>query len=137
MLRWLTGLQPLGAFCMRLVLGTAMVIHGLGKIAPLGGLQSHDLLSGLRHFCHFVSTLGLPYWLGYVSALTEFLGGMLLIGGLLTRFAAFMIAGNMLVALLFVDIHHGYHGAEYTLALIALALMILFHGAGSAALDRS
>jgi|SRR5271154_1350215 len=137
MLRWLTGLQPFGAFCMRLVLGTAMVIHGWGKIAPLGGLHSPDLLSGFRHFCHFVSTLGLPYWLGYVSALTEFLGGLLLIGGLFTRFAAFMIAGNMLVALLFVDIHHGYHGAEYTLALIALALMILFHGAGSAALERS
>ncbi|HEY2294390.1 MAG TPA: DoxX family protein, partial [Thermoanaerobaculia bacterium] len=76
------------------------------------------------------------HWLGYVSALTEFLGGILLVVGLFTRFAAFMVAGNMLVALLFVDIHHGYHGAEYPLALIALALMILFHGPGTAALDR-
>ena len=32
----------------------------------------------------------------------------------------------MLIALLFVNIHQGYHGSEYTLALIALALMILF-----------
>jgi putative oxidoreductase len=137
MVRWLTGLQPFGALCMRLVLGTAMFIHGWAKVAPLGGLHSHDLLSGINHFAHYVTTLGLPHWLGYVSALTEFLGGFLLIVGLFTRFAAFMVACNMFVAFLFVNIHQGYHGAEYTLALIALALMILFHGAGNAALDRN
>jgi putative oxidoreductase len=136
MVRWLTGLQPFGALCMRLVLGVAMFVHGWAKVAPLGGLHSHDLFSGINHFAHYVTTLGLPHWLGYVSALTEFLGGILLVVGLLTRFAAFMVAGNMLVALLFVNIHQGYHGSEYTLALLALALMILFHGAGSAALDR-
>lgn len=136
MVRWLTGLQPFGALCMRLVLGVAMFVHGWSKVAPLGGLHSHDLFSGINHFAHYVTTLGLPHWLGYVSALTEFLGGILLVVGLLTRFAAFMVAGNMLVALLFVTIHQGYHGSEYGLALLALALMILFHGAGSAALDR-
>jgi putative oxidoreductase len=121
---------------MRLVLGIAMTVHGWANLAPLGGLHSHDLLSGLNHFAHFVTTLGLPRWLGYVSVLTEFLGGILLAAGLFTRFAAFMVACNMLVALLFVDIHHGYRGSEYSLALLALALMILFHGPGAAALDR-
>jgi putative oxidoreductase len=136
MVRWLAGLQPFGALCMRLVLGVAMFVHGWAKVAPLGGLHSHDLLSGISHYAHYVTTLGLPHWLGCVSALTEFLGGILLVVGLFTRFAAFMVAGNMLVALLLVNIHQGYHGAEYPLALLALALMILFHGAGSAALDR-
>ena len=137
MVRWLTGLQPFGALCMRLVLGVAMFVHGWAKVVPLGGLHSHDLFSGINHFAHYVTTLGLPHWLGYVSALTEFLGGFLLIVGLFTRFAAFMVAVNMLVALLFVCIHQGYHGSEYVLALIALALMILFHGPGTAALDRN
>jgi putative oxidoreductase len=136
MIRWLSSLQPWGALCMRLVLGLAMLLHGWQKVAPLHGFHSNSLFSGMEHFSHFVASLGLPYWLGYVSALTEFLGGILLLLGLLTRFAAFMIAGNMLVALLFVDIHHGYHGSEYTLALITLALMLLFHGPGIAALDR-
>src|SRR5271156_6627878 len=104
MSRWLSGLQPFGALCMRLVLGVAMFVHGWSKVAPL----SHDLLSGIDHFAHYVTTLGLPHWLGYISALTEFLGGILLVFGLFTRFAAFMVAGNMLVALLFVNIHQGY-----------------------------
>jgi putative oxidoreductase len=136
MIRWLTSLQPWGALCMRLVLGLAMLLHGWQKIAPFHSLHSHDLLSGMEHFCHYVASLGLPYWLGYISVLAEFLGGILLLLGLLTRLAAFMVAGNMLVALLFVNIHQGYHGSEYTLALIALALMLLFHGPGAAALDR-
>jgi putative oxidoreductase len=136
MARWLDSLQPLGVFCMRLVLGIAMIVHGWGKIAPIGGIHSRDLLSGVHHFCHFVAALGLPYWLGYISALTEFLGGILLVFGLLTRLTAFFVAFNMAVALLFVNIHQGYHGSEYTLALIALALMILFYGPGTGAMDH-
>jgi putative oxidoreductase len=121
---------------MRLVLGVAMFIHGWEKVHPLDILHGHDPLSGMRHFCHVVAALGLPYWLGYVSALTEFLGGLLLVFGLFTRFAAFMVAGNMLVALLFVNIHQGYKGSEYSLALFVLALMLLFYGAGTASFDR-
>jgi len=136
MSRWLSSLQPWGAFLMRLVLGVSMVYHGWDKVIPARGLHSHDLLSSLHHYCGYVASLGLPYWLGYVSALTEFLGGILLIFGLFTRFAALMIAGNMLVALLYVNLHGGYSGSEYTLALIALAVMLLFYGAGAIAMDR-
>ena len=63
MVRWLTGLQPFGALCMRLVLGVAMFVHGWAKVAPLGGLHGHDLPSGINHFAHYVTTLGLPHWL--------------------------------------------------------------------------
>ena len=74
--------------------------------------------------------------IGYISALTEFIGGILLILGLLTRFAAFMVACNMLGAILLVTRHHGYTGSEYPLALLVIALMLLFYGAGTLALDR-
>jgi putative oxidoreductase len=83
-----------------------------------------------------VATLGLPYWLGYVSIMTEFFGGLFLILGLLTRFWAFMIMGNMLVALWTVNRHHGYEGSEYTLALICMAFMLVVAGSGAAAMDR-
>jgi putative oxidoreductase len=136
MSRWLSGLQPWGAFLMRLVLGISMAYHGWDKVIPARGLRSHDLLSALHHYCGYVASLGLPYWMGYVSALTEFLGGILLVVGLFTRFAALMVAGNMLVALFYVNRHQGYSGSQYTLALIALAFMILFYGAGAASMDR-
>ncbi len=121
---------------MRLVLGAAMIYHGYSKVVPAGGFHRGNTFSALEHHAHFVSTLGMPYWLGYVSALTEFLGGTLILLGLLTRFAAFMIACNMAVALLTVTRHHGYSGSEYGLALLVIALMLLFYGAGNLALDR-
>jgi len=135
MSRWLNSLQPWGALLLRLVLGAAMVFHGYGKVIPTNGLHGSPL-TALEHFSQFVASLGLPPWLGYVSALTEFLGGAFLILGLFTRFAAFMIAINMTVALVTVNLHKGYSASEYTLALIAMALMLLFYGPGALALDR-
>jgi putative oxidoreductase len=132
----LNSLQPWGAFFLRLVLGFAMVYHGYSKVIPAGGFHGGNTLSALDRHSHFVVSLGMPYWLGYVSALTEFFGGILILLGLLTRFAAFLIACNMLVALVTVNRHHGYSGSEYSLALFVIALMILFYGAGSCALDR-
>jgi putative oxidoreductase len=80
---WLNNFQSLGALVMRLVLGVIMVRHGYDKVIPSGALYN---------FTHMVTRLHLPAWLGYISAFTEFFGGMLLIVGLLTRVAALMTA---------------------------------------------
>ena len=135
MTRWLDEMQPWGALLLRLVLGVAMIHHGFSKVIPAHGLHGSPL-SAMDQFSHFVASLGIPPWLGYVSALTEFLGGILLILGLLVRFAAFMITINLLVAFFAVDLHRGYATSEYVLALIAIAVMLLFNGAGALAVDR-
>jgi putative oxidoreductase len=131
----LNSLQPWGAFFLRMVLGAAMLYHGYDKVIPAGGFQAHPF-SALQHHSHYVVSLGMPYWLGYVSALSEFVGGILILLGLLTRFAAFMIAVDMLFAILLVNRHHGYAGSEYSLALFVIAIMLIFFGAGTLALDR-
>jgi putative oxidoreductase len=127
MTKWLNSLQPFGALLLRLALGVAMIVHGYGKVIPHGALSHH---------AHYIASLGIPYWLGYVSAFTEFAGGILLIIGFLTRFAAFMISIDMAVAISFVNRHHGYSGSEYSLALFVIAAMLVFYGAGALALDR-
>jgi putative oxidoreductase len=127
MSKWLNSLQPMGALILRLALALSMIVHGYQKVVPHGALN---------HFAHYVITLGLPYWLGYVSAYTEFVGGMLLVIGLLTRFAAAMIAINMLVALFTVGIHQGFGIYNYIIALAAIAIMLVVYGAGAMALDR-
>ena len=101
MFSWLNRFQPFGALVMRLVLGIIMVRHGYDKIVPSGALYN---------FSHMVTRLHLPVWLGYVAAFTEFFGGMLLIVGLLTRFAAFMMAFEMAVAILKIHLHGGLMG---------------------------
>lgn len=135
MFRWLNSLQPWGACFLRLALGASMIYHGYGKVIPAHGFHG-DPLSALQHFSRTVAGMGVPPWLGYVSALTEFLGGICLMLGLLTRLAAFMVSVNMAVAILLVDRHRGYAPSELAIALFVIALMLLFYGPGAAALDR-
>ena len=129
MFTWLDRMQPLGALIMRLTLGAIMLFHGYSKIIPHGALYG---------FAHYVASLHLPYWLGYVAAFTEFFGGMALILGLLARLAALGVAIEMAVAIIKVHLHHGLSGNggfEFPLACFALALMLVFSGPGYLALD--
>jgi putative oxidoreductase len=117
------------ALAGRLTLGAILLAHGWSKVIPRGSLYQ---------FAHFVGHLGLPYWLGYVCAFTEFFGGIALILGLLTPIAAFGIAIDMSVAILKVHLRHGLTGSqgfELPLSLLALALLLLADGPGYLALD--
>lgn len=140
MMRFLARLQPYAILLIRLVVGISMVYHSWGKVMPADGLvhayRQHTLLSSFEHFNDFVVTLHLPRWLGYLSTVTEFLGGVCLVLGLLTRLWGLMICGNMLVALAFVNVRHGYAGSEYSLALVVMAFLLLTAGGGAWSLDR-
>ena len=136
MSRWLNRFQPFGILLLRLILGSSMLYNSWSKVIPAGGFHHSNYLSALQHFNQFVVSLGMPAWLGYVSTFTEFAGGICLIVGLFTRFFAFLVAINMIVAIVTVNIHHGYQGSEYSLALTGIALMLLLAGPGRPALDR-
>jgi putative oxidoreductase len=113
---------------MRLVLGAVIVAHGYHKV--FGGLHRH---------VQFVTSLGLPAWSAYLSAFTEFFGGLLVVVGLFTRVAAFAICINMSVAIAKVHFHNGLTGNggyEFPLALAALAFGLIFLGAGPIAFDH-
>jgi putative oxidoreductase len=122
-------LRPASALVARLVLGVIMVAHGSQKIFPRGALYQ---------FAQFVAHMGLPYWMGYVSAFTEFFGGLLLILGLLLHLAALGIAIDMAVAIFKVHLHHGLfapQGFELPLALFGLAIVLIGTGPGHLAAD--
>ncbi len=127
MSKWLNSLQPWGVLLLRLVLGYSMALHGYDNVVPHGSLARH---------AHYVATLGIPAWLGYVSAYAEFVGGILLILGLLTRLAAAFVAVNMLVALFTVGIHQGFGIYNYIAELAAIGIMLVLTGAGKLALDK-
>jgi putative oxidoreductase len=73
-LRYLDRLQPLALLVMRLAVGAIMVVHGY-----------HNVFGGLQHHAQWIASLGVPRWLGYVSSLTELVGGLLLLAGFFTR----------------------------------------------------
>lgn len=130
-MRYLDRLQPLALVFMRLALGAIMVAHGYHKV--FGGLHRH---------AQFVAGIGMPAWLGYVSAFTEFLGGILILAGFFTRPAAVAIFINLSVAIWKVHLHNGLMGApdrpgyEFPMAAAAIAFALIFFGAGPISLDH-
>ena len=123
-LRFLDRLQPLGLLVLRVVLGAILIGYGYGKV-----------FGGLHKMASMAASLGLPGWLGYVSAFTEFVGGMLLVVGLLTRLTSIAVCINMLVAVKS-QFHSGFlHGYDYPLACAAMAFALIFLGAGPISLD--
>ena len=126
-MRYLDRMQPLALVVLRLTLGTILIAHG-----------SHKVYGHLHEYAGYIASLGLPTWLAYLSAGTEFFGGILLILGLLTRCAAFAVLVNMSVAIARVHWKHGLlgnGGFEFPLALWAMAFALIFFGAGAISID--
>jgi putative oxidoreductase len=80
-----------------------------------------------------VASLGLPQWLAYLSAGTEFFGGIAVVLGLFTRFFSLAIVIEMAVAIWKVHFKSGLtgpNGFEFPLALAAIAFALLCYGGG-------
>jgi putative oxidoreductase len=116
---------------MRLALGAVMLAHGY-----------QNLFRHLHDHVHFVTSLGIPAWLGYVSSVTEFLGGLFILAGFFTRPAAVALCIDLLMAIWKAHWQNGLMGSpdhpgfEFPLALAALAFALIFFGAGPIALDH-
>lgn len=127
-MRYLDRLQPLALLVMRLTLGAVMFDHGY-----------HKVFGGLHNYVHFVTGVGLPAWSAYLSAFTEFFGGLLVLFGLFTRVAALAICIDLSVAIAKVHLHNGLIGNqawELPLSLATIAFGLLFFGAGPIAFDH-
>jgi len=119
---FLKRLQPFVLLLMRLSLGAIMIAHGYKKV--FGGFHGHH---------EFVASLGLPGWMAYFSAGTEFFGGIGIVLGLFTRFfsSAFLI--EMLVVIWKVHWKNGFTGPggfEFPMACATIALALLCFGGG-------
>jgi putative oxidoreductase len=108
---------------LRLVSGTIMAAHGAQKaLGVFGG-------KGLAATVEMMGPLGYPVTIG------EFLGGIGIVFGFLSRFSA---ASNILIMLGAIAMVHGKNGFflqnggfEYNLALIGLMLPIVLLGPGA------
>ena len=121
---------------IRLALAAAMIAHGSQKVlGTFGGTGFNAFTSGPVPFSFMK-----PAWLWLAAAaFSEFLGGILVGLGFLTRVAAFFIACTMLTAVS-VTWPSGFfannRGYEYPLTLLAMALALLISGGGMISVDR-
>jgi putative oxidoreductase len=123
---------------LRIVLGIVMIGHGSQKVLGLwGGPGFKAFIAGTTPF-PFMKPAWL--WLG-AAALSEFLGGIFVALGFLTRVGAFFIACTMLTAIAGVHWPNGLfsanRGYELPLALLGIALALLISGGGQASVDKA
>jgi putative oxidoreductase len=127
-LNFLNRLHPVGLLVLRLALGAVMIAHGYQKV-----------FGGMTQFTGMLSHMGIPGWMGYLTAAAEFGGGILVVVGFLTRFAAFAILVDMLVAICKVHLSHGFFskngGFEFPMVLAAVAFSLILTGGGPIAID--
>lgn len=138
-----TGNNGWAPLPLRVSLGVIFFAHGAQKV--FGWFGGYGW-TGTMQF--FTQTLQIPAPLAMVAILTEFLGGIALLAGLFTRWAALLLFGEMVVAALQVHLAHGFfmnwtnapnvgHGIEYNLALIGAALALVLTGGGRLSLDAA
>lgn len=121
------GRTAYAALLLRVVVGCAFLFHGWPKVADPAA---------------FAAQLHLPLIVGLAVAWVEFLGGALVLLGLLTPVAAALVAFDMVGALLLV--HFPHHdpfvnpaGRSFELAAVYLAVMValLMLGPGAFSAD--
>jgi len=124
------ALLNISLLLLRLAVGIILFAAGAGKVLGWFGGQGMDATLDI-----FVSKMGIHPILAYLSCYTEFIGGFLLVVGLLTRPAAFAITINMLVATV-ITLPNGFMtGASYPFSMMVSSLVILLAGPMAYSLD--
>lgn len=130
--------DSLALLMIRIPLGLIFVAHGSQKL--LGVFGGHGLTAT---FATFEQKLGIPPVLTLLAIIAEFGGGIGVLCGFLTRLSGFGIACTMGVAMYKVHWANGFFlngprgdGIEYNLALLGMALALVFAGGGAWSVDR-
>ena len=126
----LTQIQGWGITVLRVVVGIVFLAHGGQKL----------FVWGFGGMAGFLGQVGIPAPMlaAVVVTLVEFLGGLALLLGLFTRWAAIPLAINMAVAILTVHLRAGFflpNGYEFALTLLAANVALILLGSGEASLD--
>jgi putative oxidoreductase len=123
--------QALGTTLLRLIIGIVFIAHGWTKLSSFG----------VAGTAGFLTSLGVPL-AGVMAPVligTEIGGGILLVLGLLTRYAAIPLAFTMAVAIGTVHLQHGFflpQGYEFALLVGVGLLTLALQGSGAFALDN-
>jgi putative oxidoreductase len=113
-------LHDIAFWGLRAAIGAIFIVHGSGKFGP-----------GFVGF--LTGPLGLPAEMQIPIALAETIGGILLIGGVLTRISSSVLSIIMLGAIFYVKGASNFSGDgayEYDLLLLAANLVIIVAGPG-------
>lgn len=116
----------IGLLILRVFSGLSLAFaHGIGKVPPS------------ERFIEMVGKLGfpLPGLFAWAAGASEFVGGIFLAAGFMTRPAAFFVAITMLVAAFLQHAADPFRGKEKALLFLCVAIFYFFVGAGRYSVD--
>ncbi|GAB1464481.1 DoxX family protein [Pedobacter sp.] len=120
-----------GLLILRVGLGAMMMVHGLPKI--MGGPDKWALLGGSMKV---IGIDFIPAFWGFMAAITEGLGGFLLLLGLFFRPVNILLAFTMVIAAL---VHfgkgEGIMGASHAIEVGIVFFSLIFIGPGKYSVD--
>lgn len=127
---------------LRLAAGIVFFAHGAQKVLGWFGGYGYTGTMGF-----FTQQMGIPAPFAFLAMMAEFLGGLGLIVGFLSRVAAFGIFCNMVVAVMMIHRHFGFfvnwsgqqkgEGFEYHILALAIMVAIMMAGAGAMSVDAA
>lgn len=116
----------LGLLILRLGIGVMFILHGFPKIA--GGVEKWTALGGSMN--NFGVDFFPTFW-GFMAALSEFGGGILLVLGIGFRLACFLMFSTMFVALTFhFNRGDGIQGASHAIESAIIFVSLFLTGPG-------
>ena len=128
-------LDPYMLPLLRVTLGLILIPHGCQKLFGwFGG-------AGFARFSQIFESIGYrpgAFWVTVV-ALTELVGGLMLVFGFFTRFAALAVVIFMLNAVWFTSAKGFFWtagGSEFSILLLVVALVFLVKGGGALSIDE-
>jgi putative oxidoreductase len=137
MLRRLTSTSSGWAMVpLRLALGIAFIGHGAQKVFGSFNGPGWAKWTSLSQAVPFPFMRPTWLWLG-AAAISELVGGILVLLGLLTRIGAFLLICVMLTAMRTQwPAFFAPTGMELAIAMLAMAVALLIAGGGNASADR-
>jgi putative oxidoreductase len=126
---------------LRLTLGIVLFPHGAQKMLGMFGGYGFSGTMG-----YFTETLHLPWLIGFLVIIIEFVGALALIAGFAGRIWSATIILLFLGIIFSAHLDHGFfmnwygnqkgEGFEYHLLIVGLALAIIFNGSGKFSVDE-
>lgn len=111
---------------LRIISGIGFMMHGLPKLLDISNTQNS------------FTNMGLPPELAIIIGLLEFIGGLAILLGILTRIAAGFLAINMIGAILLVKLSKGFiDGYELDLLYLAIMISLMLTGPGNVSIEKN
>lgn len=135
-----TNPHDYSALWMRVMLAVIFFPHGAQKLFGWFGGAGFD--TTMARF----EMVGVPWIMGLMVMLVEFVGAFLLLAGALSKLVAAGLAAVMLGAIVLVQWPHGFfmnwsgqqagEGIQFSLLAIALAVAVVMRGSGAWSVDN-